>query len=80
MFECPDCTNNKVSSLRIKRSVGFQSRERPKNEILIILPRKKWERVKKWIEGGGGKELWNKKWSRGREGGKGNACQQRSLF
>ena len=47
-------------------SVGFQSRERQKNEILIILPRKKWERVKKWIEGGGGKELWNKKWSRGR--------------
>ena len=47
-------------------SVGFQSRKRPKNEILIILPRKKWERVKKWSEGGGGKELWNKKWSRGR--------------
>ena len=35
----------------------------------------------KWSEGGGGKELWNKKWSRGEgEGGKGNACQQRSLF
>ena len=48
-------------------SVGFQSRERPKNEILIILPHKKWERVKNgaWGEGGGGK---------------GNACQQRSLF
>ena len=36
-------------------SVGFQSRERPKNEILITLPHKKWERVKKWSEGGGGR-------------------------
>ena len=35
----------------------------------------------KWSEWGGGKELWNKKWSRGEGGGgKGNACQQRSLF
>ena len=56
--------------------MGFQSRERHKNEILIILPRKKWERVKKWSEGGGGKELWNKKWRRVEGGGgKGNACQ-----
>ena len=44
------------NSLRSKRSVGFQSAERSKNEILIILPRKKWERVKKWSEGGGGRE------------------------
>ena len=35
----------------------------------------------KWSEGGGGMELWNKKWSRGEwGGGKGNACQQRSLY
>ena len=31
-------------------SVGFQSRERPKNDILVILPSEKMER------GGGGKE------------------------
>ena len=49
--------------------MGFQSKERPKNEILIILPRRKWERVKKWSEEGRGKELWNKKWSRGEGGG-----------
>ena len=48
-------------------SVGFQSRERSKNEVLIILPRKKWERVKKWSEGEG-------------EGNERNACQQRSVF
>ena len=36
-------------------SVGFQSKERPKNEILIILPRKKWERVKNGARGEGGR-------------------------
>ena len=34
-------------------SVGFQSTERPKNEILIILPRKKWERMKNGARGRG---------------------------
>ena len=47
-------------------SVGFQSTERPKNEILIILPRKKWERMKNGARGEGRRKLWNKKWSRGR--------------
>ena len=36
-------------------SVGFQSREKPKNEILIIFPRKKWERVKNGARGEGGR-------------------------
>ena len=35
--------------------MGFQSKERPKNEILIILPRKKWERVKNGARGEGGR-------------------------
>ena len=61
-------------------SVGFRSRERPKNEILIICRARNGNEWK-MERGGGGKELWNKKWSRGRGGGgKRNACQQRSLF
>ena len=28
MFECPDCTNNKVSSLRIKRFCGFSEQRK----------------------------------------------------
>ena len=47
-------------------SVGFQSRERSKNEILIILPREKWERK-------------NGAWGEG-ERNERNACQQRSVF
>ena len=45
-------------------SAGFQSRERPKNEILIILPREKWERKNgAWGRGKGMKEtLASKGW------------------
>ena len=40
--------------------MGFQSRERPKNEILIILLRKKWERVKNGARGEGGRNYGTK--------------------
>ena len=51
-------------------SVGFQGRKRPKNEILIILPRKKWERVKNGARGEGGRNYGTKNGvgGRGEEG------------
>ena len=50
--------------------MGFQSRERPKNEILIILTRKKWERVKNGARGEGGRKYRTKNGvgGRGEEG------------
>ena len=50
--------------------MGFQSTERLKNEILIILPRKKWERVKNGARGEGGRNYGTKNGvgGRGEEG------------
>ena len=49
--------------------MGFQSTERPKNEILIILPRKKWERVKNGASGEGGRNYGTKNGVGGEGGG-----------
>ena len=50
-------------------SVGFQSTERPKNEILIILPRKIWEQVRNGARGEGGRNYGTKNGVGGRGGG-----------
>ena len=58
-------------------SMGFQSRERPKNKIFDNFAMREMEQAKNWSEGGG-RNYRMKNGVRGR--GKGNAYQQRLLF
>ena len=70
-----------LNSLRSKRFCGFSEQRKTEERDFGNFAAQEMGTSEKWSEGGGGKELWNKKWSRGEGGGgKGNACQQRSLF
>ena len=73
---------NWMISLRSKRFCGFsEQRKTEERDFDNFAAQEMGTSVKMERGGRGGKELWNKKWSRVEGGGgKGNACQQRSLF
>ena len=72
---------HRKDSLCSKRYCGISEHRKTEKRDFDNFAAQEMGTSEKWSEGGGGKELWNKKWSRGEGGGgKGNACLQRSLF